>query len=245
MRRLCLLTLLSLLTVLVACGSNVKHDARPDWVSGNDKRFPSTLYLTGRGSASRLDEASDRARADLAKIFEVSISEASTDTQAFRQESNGDGQTSSSNQLNVTREIEVRTGRVLNGVDIAESWQDPEMRREHCVSFVPEVIGINSLYLIIRGCGHTDSVIEHQLREARPIYKNDFAINARNIIYGIIREGRRGYENSLSCTLALQCACELLNLRPPHGGIPSLRLQVDYIQSKGILLDDAVNPLVA
>ena len=125
MRKTHLTVLLSLLMTLVACSGNVKQSDQPGWVSGNDKRFPSTLYLTGRGSASRLDEASDRARADLAKIFEVDISEASTDTQAFEEKSGGDMPTRSSS-LKVTRAIEVRTGRILHGVEIAESWHDPE-----------------------------------------------------------------------------------------------------------------------
>lgn len=119
------LTAMSLVLVLTACSGGVKPNTQPDWISGSARQYPSGQYLTGRGSSARLDDASDRARADLAKIFEVEISEASQDLQEYQQESDDEGQ-SSNTSLKVTRDIEVRTGRVLHGVEIAESWRDPD-----------------------------------------------------------------------------------------------------------------------
>jgi len=121
------LSVVGLIILITGCSAAVKKDSPPGWVSGVAQQYPAKQYLVGRGSSIRLDDASDRARADIAKIFEVEIAEASFDSQMFEQEMASDAsQDKVKGRFKVTRDIEVYTGRILRGVEIAETWQDPE-----------------------------------------------------------------------------------------------------------------------
>jgi LPP20 lipoprotein len=124
--------ILTLATILLigACTTAMTKDngkQPPDWVNGVSSRFPASQYLIGRGAAADLDDAKDRARADLAKVFEVGITAESSDIQTFERVAggnNGEG-ASSKGQLQISRNIQTRTDRVIRGVEIADLWQDP------------------------------------------------------------------------------------------------------------------------
>ena len=45
--------------------------ARPDWLDGRHPEYPRERYLVGVGDAEALDGARDRARAEIARVFEV------------------------------------------------------------------------------------------------------------------------------------------------------------------------------
>jgi hypothetical protein len=125
-------SILPLLVVLLlgACATTPKNSGQPggqpDWVNGVSARYPANQYLIGRGSAADLDDAKDRARADLAKIFEVSISAESADLQTFERISQGNGEAETKGQLRISRNIQTRTDRVIRGIEIADLWQDPQ-----------------------------------------------------------------------------------------------------------------------
>ena len=114
---------LAAVTLLTACSSAKPSDARPDWVNGNSSQYPAATYLTGHGQADTMAEARDRARAELAKNFSVNVSELSTDTSSFSQNT-ADG--AAKNSLDVSRDIHTRTDQVLTGVEISDTWQDPK-----------------------------------------------------------------------------------------------------------------------
>ncbi len=119
------LLLISCLSLL-ACGAGVKEDSKaaPDWVSGESARFSAKQYLLGRGADARLDNAKDRARADLAKTFQVAVNEESSDVQRFQRQSEG-AETHESQELTVSRAISTRTDALIQGIEIAEIWRDP------------------------------------------------------------------------------------------------------------------------
>ena len=121
-------SLLPLLAILLlgACATTSKTGKQPDWINGVSARYPANQYLIGRGAAADLDDAKDRARADLAKVFEVAISAESSDLQTFERVSQGDGQAESKGQLKISRNIQTRADRVIHGVEIADLWQDPQ-----------------------------------------------------------------------------------------------------------------------
>ena len=74
--------------VLGGCASQPTSKL-PDWVNGDSATYKSTQYLLGRGQASTQDDAKDRARADLAKIFQVAVVASSDDVQRFQTECSG------------------------------------------------------------------------------------------------------------------------------------------------------------
>lgn len=115
-----------LLALLVGCSQSPKPDARPDWLLGQSSQYPAARYLTGRGQADELPVAKDRARADLAKTFSVTVSEQSRDVSSFSQTDSAASATVTKNAMDVSRNISTRTHEVLSGVEISGTWQDPQ-----------------------------------------------------------------------------------------------------------------------
>jgi hypothetical protein len=109
---------------LTACNPAKPGGERPDWVNGNASQYPASTYLTGHGQSDNMATARDRARADLAKNFTVNVSEQSSDTSSYSQNSADAGP--AKNSLDVSRNINTRTEQVLSGVEIAQTWQDPK-----------------------------------------------------------------------------------------------------------------------
>lgn len=112
--------------LLAGCASSA---VAPDWVSGAAAKYPPSQYLIGRGEAPSGEEARDRARADLAKVFEVQIAVESEDVQAF-QASAGEAQYAARS----ARRITTRTERLVEGVEIAETWRDSDGRRHYALA---------------------------------------------------------------------------------------------------------------
>lgn len=126
-----LTTILLASLVLTGCGTTGK--IRPDWIDAKSKAYPSERYLIGRGEAQRQPPARDRARADLAKIFQVAVVEQSRDIVKYS--SHGVGREAVKQlESEASRDIETRTEQVLSGIDIAEVWRDPEDKRYHALA---------------------------------------------------------------------------------------------------------------
>ncbi|MDP2804789.1 MAG: LPP20 family lipoprotein, partial [Gallionellaceae bacterium] len=96
---------------------------QPSWIAGDSTEFSSNQYLLGRGVGGSLDEASARARGELASIFEVHIKVvAESDTTISRAEKN--------EQLShvARQQISAKTDKVISGISIAKTWQNPKTR---------------------------------------------------------------------------------------------------------------------
>ena len=121
--QLCQLAGLGLL--LAACaGQSANERDTPEWIKGSSTKYPQTQYITGYGQADKLDLAQDRARANIAKVFEVNITEHSEDTQELEQHSEGTVQQSSMDSR-ITRQLSTETRQIINGIEIADVWQAP------------------------------------------------------------------------------------------------------------------------
>lgn len=130
---LCLLA-----AALLGCAGSTQQQAKgpPDWINGESARYSASHYLLGRGADSRLDDAKDRARADLAKTFEVAVSEESSDKQKVKQRSGAEG-TQQSSELEVSRAIKTRTDAIVRGIEIADMWHDPASRQHYALAVLP------------------------------------------------------------------------------------------------------------
>ncbi|MCK7580703.1 MAG: LPP20 family lipoprotein [Chromatiales bacterium] len=133
-----LMTNLAIVALMSGCAT---APSQPDWVNGTSSRHPDAQYLTGRGQAPTVDEARDRARADLAKIFEVGIAATSEDTQTYSARAEAPGQY----QAQATRQIATRTDQIVRGIQIAELWQDPATRAQHALAVLPRLPAATSL----------------------------------------------------------------------------------------------------
>lgn len=130
-------TLLPFIIVLVsACaGRPVLDNDGPDWLDGKSKRYPAELYLSGQGSADDLDDAKDRARADLAKQFEVAVYEHSRQEQQYSKQQQ-DGESVESLQQSVTRQLITQTTRTVQGIEIADTWHDKTSHKHHALAIL-------------------------------------------------------------------------------------------------------------
>lgn len=103
--------------------------APPEWITGNPSAYPATAYLTGRGAGATEEEAQNRARGDLAAIFEVRVRMVSGNTTTVIG-------SASKEQIHkmVTQQVFASTDKVISGIVIAEIWRDPETAEYHALA---------------------------------------------------------------------------------------------------------------
>jgi hypothetical protein len=121
-----------MLSLLPGCASK---PTTPDWIAGDSAQFNSAQYLIGRGQASTQEEAKDRARADVAKIFQVAVVASSEDVQRSKSDSTGAAQY----EQQASRHISTRTDQIIRGIQIAELWQDPATKSYYALAVLPRL----------------------------------------------------------------------------------------------------------
>jgi len=128
-------TILALLiATLSGCAST--PPATPEWITGDSAQYKRSEYLIGRGQAATQEEAKDRARADLSKIFQVAVVAESEDIQKFKSDPD-EGKPEYEGQ--VSRRISTHTEQIIRGIQIAELWQDPERQQFHALAIMPRL----------------------------------------------------------------------------------------------------------
>lgn len=127
--------------LLAACATG---PVRPAWVDGTDAHYKPSQYLLGRGQADTQADAQDRARADLAKVFQVDITVKSEDTLAYEGAA-GDAGTTGRTTAAVTRAITTKTDQIIKGIQIAQLWRDPQTHNYYALAVLPRMQAANSL----------------------------------------------------------------------------------------------------
>jgi hypothetical protein len=120
-------------SLLPGCAS--KPPIAPDWISGDSAQYNSAQYLIGRGQAATQEEAKDRARADIAKIFQVAVAVSSDDVQKFKSAGAEPGQYESQS----SRHLTTHTEQIIRGIQIAELWQNPSTKNYHALAVLPRL----------------------------------------------------------------------------------------------------------
>jgi LPP20 lipoprotein len=131
--------------LLAGCSQAPKPNSRPDWLLGQSTQYPASRYITGHGQADELAVAKDRARSDLAKTFSVQVSEQSRDSSSFSQTDSAAKGTVTKNTMDVSRDISTRTDQMLNGVEIADTWQDPQTQVYYALAILERAKAAASL----------------------------------------------------------------------------------------------------
>jgi hypothetical protein len=149
----CSLTLL----LLSGCAS---QPTTPDWVAGDSAKYKSEQYLIGRGQAATQEEAKDRARADIAKVFQVAVVVNSDDIQS----SKSDGSGAIKYESQASRQISTRTDKIISGIQIPELWQDPANGSYHVLAVLPRLQAAASLRQQI---GDLDSATRSHIEQSR------------------------------------------------------------------------------
>lgn len=133
MRALHTLLLFTIVLISACTGTTEKQNNPPGWIDGHSKHYPTQLYLTGQGSADNLNDAKDRARADLAKQFEVAINERSLQQQQYNKQQQGE-KISEELQQSISRQLITQTTRTVQGIEIADSWNDKTTHKYYALA---------------------------------------------------------------------------------------------------------------
>lgn len=132
-----------------AAGPRSSSSAKPDWVDGRSAEYPREMYLTGVGMGDDRATAEDRARGEISKVLSTVVT---VDTNLTESESHSSGSGAAGNdfQQNISQTVQTASKNALEGVEIAQDWQDPATRqhyalavleREKAVSVIKDKIG--------------------------------------------------------------------------------------------------------
>jgi hypothetical protein len=145
------------LSLLSGCAS---QPSVPAWIAGEDARYQSGQYLIGRGQSTKLEEAKDRARADIAKTFQVAVVVSSEDNQSSKSDAGG----AMKFEAQASRQISTHTDKIISGIQIAELWQDPATGSYHVLATLPRLQAANSLRQQI---AELDSATRNYIEQSR------------------------------------------------------------------------------
>jgi hypothetical protein len=114
--------------------------ATPSWVQGESAEYPDSQYLVGRGVGATEDEAQNRARGDLATIFEVRVEVRTENTTSV-------AQSGKSEQVNkfASQQVSAKTDKVISGINIAKIWRDPVTKDFHALAVLSRAQAATSL----------------------------------------------------------------------------------------------------
>lgn len=147
-----------LLVSLVACAA----PRPPEWAMGHSERYPSEAFLAGVGVASERPLAEDRARAEIAKIFQVQVQSRETSSESQWLGRVGNLATDEYRQ-SVQAELTATTDKVLEGVRIAEIWQDKKAGEYYALAVLDRLRAARAL----RGeLDDIDQTVIGQVRQA-------------------------------------------------------------------------------
>jgi hypothetical protein len=121
-----------MLALLIAAGSP-NTGRRPAWIDRESPQWPREMYVLGVGSADDREAAEDRARADLARVFETHVSSVFSANESESSVKTDRG-ASYGGKVSVSDETRSTTDKVLEGVEIVEVWQDPETKQIHALA---------------------------------------------------------------------------------------------------------------
>lgn len=139
--------------------TSVAMGSQPSWVSGDPGKYPSDQYLIGRGVGSTEEEAQNRARGDLATIFEVRIEVVNANSTTATQSGNKE----KIDRL-ASQQVTASTDKVISGITIAEIWRDPVTQDVHALAVLPRAQASASLR---EELGKIDEELEQHLQDAK------------------------------------------------------------------------------
>jgi hypothetical protein len=142
----------------IAC-TTMALAASPEWIGGSPKKYPGSSYLIGRGTGSSAEEAQNRARGDLATIFEVRVEVVTENTTTVAKSGNKE-------QVNkvASQQVSAKTDKVINGINIAEVWRDPATMDFHALAVLSRSQAAASLQEEI---GKVDTAVQLEVDNAK------------------------------------------------------------------------------
>ncbi|MBX2857767.1 MAG: LPP20 family lipoprotein [Cellvibrionaceae bacterium] len=131
--------------LLLACGSQTQKasHSEPAWLHGESQSFPRKQYVFGVGEADTLSSAKERARAEIAKVFNVAINTSTRDESHYEQLDTR--LASAKESLVVSQSIVTQSQQRISGIEIPHTWQHPSSRRFYALAVLPRQKTASSL----------------------------------------------------------------------------------------------------
>lgn len=128
------LSCLVFLSLLTSCTINPAVSvSKPDWVEGKNRNYPFEQYLTGVGYGDDRKTAEDSAFAAIARIFQAGIHSKTSELEQYTQ-TDIRGRIHSTRDIKIDQIISVATRKVLEGISIAEVWDDKSESRTYALA---------------------------------------------------------------------------------------------------------------
>ncbi len=126
-----LLIILALILLLCSCAKKIPGP--PAWINGNPDEYPRVKYMHAVGVAATHEEATQTARAEIAKQFNVKIETLLT---TLAQYTGMEGASGSSWILNNSVSELTRTyvDETVQGIEIARTWNDTQKGRVYALA---------------------------------------------------------------------------------------------------------------
>lgn len=144
---------------LTGCATTI-----PDWVDNPATVYSQQQYLSAMGSADERQTAADRALANLAKIFEVQVTESSLDFSSAQVSSGAEGAVTS-NEQRLSRTISTEARQVVEGAKVVE-YYETEQGRVHALAILDKQAAASrfrhSILEADRKIDHLMAYAEHQ-----------------------------------------------------------------------------------
>ena len=168
--------LLSVSGILSGCNSTA-NEQKPVWIDKPESVYDNSLYLTAIGQASKRDRAANRALANLANIFSVTITDKSEFHAEASSQKTAEG-TQDQLKEKLIRNIASYTHHELEGAEIKESWQSPD-GEYYALAILDKQVMATRLKKIIHS---SDSATLELLK-----YSSDTAPNFINSFHALIQ----------------------------------------------------------
>ena len=146
MRSIISLTILLYVSLCAACSTTSAFDSSdaPVWVYSEAKMYSNAKFLTATGSASKIEQAKARATSNLAKIFEVQVTDVSTVREDVRVNIEEDIETVKKEQR-MASTVNLKTNKMMQGVRIAEQWFNSKEFTYHALAVLDRVQAGNNI----------------------------------------------------------------------------------------------------
>lgn len=140
---------------LAACATTV-----PEWIDNPSARYPDKQYLSATGEADQRQAAADRALANLAKIFEVQVTESALDFSSASVSSGAEGPVSTSEQR-LSRTISTEAKQVVEGAKVVE-YYETELGRIHALAILDKQAAASRFrQSILQSDRKVDGLLDH------------------------------------------------------------------------------------
>lgn len=121
------------LLLAILLGGCASADSKPDWLNGESERYPHNEYLIGSGSGDDAAIAKDRARAEIAKVFEVTVRARSSSKERVRFNSADNSETI---EADLSQSLSSESNRIISGIEIADLWYDDDLNIHHALAIL-------------------------------------------------------------------------------------------------------------